>query len=214
MKSSSHQLTATGSRKVVDLEYVETSNMPVTKSLGKLQKNLKSKGKSHVHPNGRKHQQLTRATIRESNIAAKKQEFQKRKSYELARVKYLQDVTNSETFKERDTFSLEETVIFLQEFIQRDNEELEELKKNRRSNRPPSNRQLLLQQKYEREMEEFKKGFLCPDLTDKHNVTLLRNWNGSFGGLNAFKTIRVNSEAKQVIGGNTSFTMNTDVDMQ
>ncbi|CAR28602.1 hypothetical protein ZYGR_0S02360 [Zygosaccharomyces rouxii] len=188
--------------------------MPVTKSLGKLQKQMRSKGRSHVHPNGRKHKQLTRATIRESNIAAKKQEFQKRKTYELARVKYLQEVTNSESFKERSTFSLEETAVFLQEFIQRDNEELEELKKNRRSNRPPSNRQLLLQQKYDREMEEFKKGFLCPDLTDKQNVVTLRNWNGTFGTLNALKTIRVNNEGKQMIGGNTSFTMNTDVEMQ
>lgn len=191
-----------------------TFDMPVTKSLGKLQKNLRSKGKSHVHPNSRKYQQLARATIRENNIAAKKQEFQKRKSYELARVKYLQEVTNSESFKDRSTFSLEETSIFLQEFIQRDNEELEELKKNRRSNRPPSNRQLLLQQKYEKEIEEFKKGFLCPDLTDKYNVITLRNWNGTFGALNALKTIRVNNEGRQVIGGNTSFTMNTDVDMQ
>lgn len=188
--------------------------MPVTKSLTKIQKKLRNSGKAHIHPNGRKFKQLTRATIRENNITTKKQEFQKRKSTELARVQYLQQVANSESFKDKTTFTLEEIAVFLQEFIQREYEELDELKKNRRPNRPPSNRQLLLQQKYDREMEEFKKGFLCPDLTDGHNVTTLRNWNGTLGSLNALKTIRVNIEGKQVVGGNTSFTVNADVDMQ
>ncbi|CDF91071.1 probable TMA16-Protein putative involved in cytoplasmic ribosome function [Zygosaccharomyces bailii ISA1307] len=188
--------------------------MPATKSLSKLQKNLRSSGKSHVHPNGRKYQQLARATLRENSLAAKKREHQKRKSYELARVKYIQDLINSEPLKDKKIFSYEELSSFLQDFIQRDNEELEELKKNRRKNRPPSNRQLLLQQKLDREMEEFEKGFLAPDLTHEKNVTTLRNWNGSFGSINSLKTVRVNNKGEQVIGGNTSLTMEEDVEMQ
>lgn len=188
--------------------------MPATKSLSKIQKNLKSSGKSHVHPNGRKYQQLARATLRENSLAAKKREHQKRKSCELARIKFVQDLINSDSLKDRTDFSHEELTAFLQEFIQRDNKELKELKKNRRKNRPPSNRQIMLEQKLDREIAEFEIGFLAPDLSDEKNVTILRNWNGTFGSINSLKTIRLNRKGEQVIGGNASFTPGEDVEMQ
>lgn len=190
--------------------------MPLSKSLSKIQKNLKSGGKkTTVHPRGRKFQQLARGTLRESKIAAKKKAHNERRSNELARIKYIQDVINTESFKNKNTFDHQETAVFIQQFISRDDEELEELKKKRRSNRPPSNRQLILQQKRDLELQEFDKGFLCPDLTDEKNVKFLRNWNQSFGLMSTLKLVRINSKGQQVIGGNTKpAAETTDVEMR
>lgn len=190
--------------------------MPLSKSLSKIQKNLKSGGKKPtVHPRGRKFQQLARGTLREGKIAAKKKAHNERRSNELARVKFIQDVINTESFKDRATFDHKEVAVFIQQFISRDDSELEDLKKKRRQNRPPSNRQLILQQKRDSEIQEFERGFLCPDLTDEKNVTFLRNWNNSFGLMSTLKLVRINSQGDQVVGGNSQPAVNTaDVEMQ
>lgn len=174
--------------------------MPVTKSLGKIQKGLKGK-KFTVHPKGRKFQQLNRATLREEKIALKKKAHNEKRSHELARMTFIQSAINSDSLKGKKVFTYEDTAVLIQEFIARDDDELNELKAKRRSNRPPSGRQLLLQQKRDLEMEEFKSGFLCPDLTDEDNVVFLRAWNQTFGGLSTLKLIRVNVDGEKVLGG-------------
>ncbi|CCF55830.1 hypothetical protein KAFR_0A03950 [Kazachstania africana CBS 2517] len=180
--------------------------MPVSKSLSKIKKNLKSKGKKPtLHPDGRKFKQLTRATLRDEKISARKRAHNERRSNELARVKFVQDVINSESFRDRATFDFDTIVIFIRQFIERDDDELNELIEERRANRPPSNKQLILQSKKNLELEEFAKGFLVPDLTTEQNVTFLRNWNGDFGSMSTLKLIRVNSDGKQVVGGTTQY---------
>lgn len=190
--------------------------MPLSKSLSKIQKNLKSGGKKPtVHPNGRKFQLLARGTLRENKLAAKKKAHNERRSNELARVKFIQDVINSDSFKDRPTFDFKETAVFIQQFISRDDAELEDMKKKRRQNRPPSNKQLILQQKRDSEWQEFEKGFLSPDLTDEKNVKFLRNWNQSFGLMSTLKFVRITSQGDQVVGGNTQPAVNNaDVEMQ
>lgn len=189
--------------------------MPVSKSLSKIQKGLTGGNKKHtVHPRGRKFHKLTRATLRENKIAAKKRAHNERRSNELARIQYIQDVINTETFKNQESFTHEETAVFIQQFISRDDQELEELNKKRRANRPPANKQLLLQQKRDLEMEEFRSGFLCPDLTDQKNVIFLRNWNHTFGSLSTLKLIRINDKGEQVHGGSKPTNVGKDVEMQ
>ncbi|CAI2028984.1 hypothetical protein SEUBUCD646_0H02840 [Saccharomyces eubayanus] len=177
--------------------------MPVTKSLSKLQKNLSKKGKSvAVHPKGRKFERLVRATMREDKIAIKKKLHNDKKIHELTRVKFIQDVVNSNTFKDQPIFDHAHTREFIQSFIERDDVELDELRSKRRSNRPPSTRQVQLQQRREQELKEFRGGFLCPDLSDAKNMEFLRNWNGTFGLLNTLRLIRIDDKGKQVLGGN------------
>lgn len=190
--------------------------MPLSKSLSKITKNFKSGGKKPtVHPRGRKFQQLNRGTLRESKIAAKKKAHNERRSKELARVKFIQDVINAESFKDKMTFDHHEAAVFIQQFICRDDEELEEMQKKKKDNRPTSNKQLILQQKRDSEMQEFEKGFLCPDLTDEKNVKFLRNWNQSFGLMSTLKLVRINTDGVQVIGGNSQPAAgSTDVEMQ
>lgn len=190
--------------------------MPLSKSLSKVQKKIKGSGKQvAVHPKGRKYQQLVRATMRESKVQEKKRAHNEKRSNELARVKFIQDVIKSDSFKDKKNFSYEEAAVFIEQFINRDDPELEQFKKKQRSNRPTPNRQLLLEQKKKLEMEEFKKGFLCPDLADEQSVVFLRNWNGTFGAMSTFKMIRINNEGKQVVGGHNKFTgsENNEIEM-
>ncbi|CDO93163.1 unnamed protein product [Kluyveromyces dobzhanskii CBS 2104] len=174
--------------------------MPVSKSLGKIQKGLKGK-KFTVHPKGRKFQQLNRATLREEKVQAKKRAHTEKRSIELARMTFIQSAVNTDSLKNKEVFDFEETAVLIQEFIARDDEELNELKSKRRQNRPPTGRQQILQQKRNLEMEEFKSGFLCPDLTDAKNVIFLRAWNQTLGALSTLKLIRINSEGQKVLGG-------------
>lgn len=195
--------------------------MAHAKSLQKLQKSLKSASKKPtIHPKGRKFQQLARATLREQKLTAKKKAHNERRSNELARIKFIQDVINSPSFKERSTFEPAETAVFIRQFIDRDDEELNALIARRRSDRPPSGKQQLLQSKKNLELEEFRKGFLCPDLSDVDNVKFLRAWNGSFGSMSTLKLVRINEEGVEVVSGTkTSGTTssagdNKDVDME
>ncbi|KAH3902359.1 related to Translation machinery-associated protein 16 [Saccharomycodes ludwigii] len=169
--------------------------MPVGKSLIKVQKSI-GKNKHKVHPKGRKFAQLARASLRDSKVAAKKKAYQDQKSNALLRYKFIQDIINSNSFKEKTTFSPQELFIFIEQFIARDDEEIKDLESKKKPNRPTSNKQLLLENKRKLEKNEFQTGFLCCDLTDVDSVKALRNWNGTFGGLNNFKKIRINSKAE------------------
>ncbi|AAS50266.1 AAL100Cp [Eremothecium gossypii ATCC 10895] len=174
--------------------------MPVTKSLSKLQKGMKNKQHT-IHPKGRKLQQLNKATIRDEKIQTKKRAHNEKRSNELARVKFIQDAINVEQLKEQLTFTHEQCLLLIREFIGRDDDELEELKKKRRANRPPTSRHQLLEAKKRLELEELRTGFLCPDLTDADNVAFLRRWNGTFGALATLKLVRINERAERVVGG-------------
>lgn len=113
------------------------------------------------------------------------------KTVELLRYSYIQELILSEDLADEKVFSREDIAKFIEMFIGRDDEEINELKKAKRSNRPTSNRQLLLEQKKKKENQEFVIGFLAPDLTEEHTVTALREWNGTFGALNNVKKIRL-----------------------
>ncbi|AET38110.1 Tma16p Ecym_2377 [Eremothecium cymbalariae DBVPG len=187
--------------------------MPVTKSLPKLQKNMKGK-KQTVHPRGRKFKQLVKATLREEKVQNKKRSYNQKKSSELTRIKFVQDIINTDDMKNVETFDNKMTLVIIDEFINRDDHELNELISKRRANRPPTNRQQMLENKKNVELEEFKTGFLCPDLTDAKNVSFLRNWNGTFGALSTLKLIRLNNKGEKVVGGNNPKGQSDDVKME
>lgn len=164
--------------------------MPVGKSLLKVTKSI-GNNKHKVHPKGRKLQQLERATLRDEQLEKKKRQHADSKTIEFLRYSFLQDLINSDDLSEKQTFSVEEIAKFIDLFIARDNEELEQLKKTKRANRPPTNRQLLLEQRKKAENQEFNIGFLCPSLMEADTVEVLKKWNGTFGSLNQLKKIRL-----------------------
>ncbi|KAL6944922.1 hypothetical protein ACO0QE_002364 [Hanseniaspora vineae] len=183
--------------------------MPSGKSLLKVQKSIGDR-KHKVHPKGRKFAQLAKATLRDSRVAAKKKAHSDQKSNELQRYSFIQEVIKSDSFKDKDVFTPEELIVFIEQFIARDDEELDQLKAKRRADRPPANKQMLLEQKRKLEDHEFVVGFLAPNVTDASTVKALRNWNGTFGGLNACQKIRITKHGD--ITGEKSSTKDVAMD--
>lgn len=168
--------------------------MPAIKSLSKANKIIQ-KAKGAIHPKGRKLKQLNRASLRETKLVEKKQKFIEKREAELQRVAFLQQAIKNRDYQE--TFSLDEIKLFIDAFISRDDEEIEQLVHERRKGRPPTNRQLLLENKRKHEQSEFDSGFKVPDLTNAKSVEALKAWNGTFGGLNTVTFVHIarNSDA-------------------
>lgn len=162
--------------------------MPVVHSLSKVQKTIQ-KSKGAMHPKRRKFKQLNRATLRESKINKKKVEHLERKENEMQRVLFFQEAVNSRP--EQMFFPLEEVKLIIETFLSRDDEEIEELQSKRKKNRPPTNRQLLLENKRKLEASEYASGYLIPNINDEKSLKFLRGWNGTSGGVNQVKYIRI-----------------------
>ncbi|ODV93037.1 hypothetical protein PACTADRAFT_5421 [Pachysolen tannophilus NRRL Y-2460] len=165
--------------------------MPLAKSLSKVQKSAKNK---NIHPKGRKFKQLNRATLREKKILDKKAKHSEKKENELLIVNYIKEIIGQDDLKKVVSFGLNDMKVFIEAFISRDDEELIDLQNQRRPNRPASNRQLILENRKKSEIQQFTEGagFSIPDLSDVENVENLRNWNGTFGGINNVKRIYIN----------------------
>lgn len=76
-------------------------------------------------------------------------------------------------------------------YLSRHDEELAELKKQRRPGRPSSTREDLLSQFTATEEKEYDTGFWLPDMQDEDNLRMLENWNGAWTSLNTLKYVRI-----------------------
>lgn len=79
-------------------------------------------------------------------------------------------------------------------YLGRHDEELAELKSQRRPGRPSSTREDLLQQFMKTEYREYNGGFWIPDMQDEGNLRILRQWNGEWTALNTFKFVRLSRD--------------------
>lgn len=169
--------------------------MPLAHNLNKVTKNL-AKSTAQMHVKGRKFKQLSRATLRDEKITAKKLKHQEQRDKELLSVQYMKDCVNVED--EKATFTLEDMKSFLEEHISRYDDELKELKDKRRPGRPPTSRQQQLEELVKHEQQLYTNGFKIPDLSDKSTVEKLRLWNGSSGGTTAMKFIHLAKGMKEL----------------
>lgn len=76
-------------------------------------------------------------------------------------------------------------------YIQRDDDELANLKAQRRKGRPPSTDEERLTQMIDSEQREFRGGFWVPDLRDGDGRLKLEKWNGDWAGMNSLRFVRV-----------------------
>ena len=76
-------------------------------------------------------------------------------------------------------------------YLARDEEELSQLKAERRPGRPSSNREDLLKQRMQTEEREFNAGYWIPDLQDDKSLAALREWSGDWENLNTLKFVRL-----------------------
>lgn len=79
-------------------------------------------------------------------------------------------------------------------FLTRHNDELQELKAQRRPGRPPHNREIELKEIIAKEAQEYDEGFELPDLTNATNVKLLRDWQGDPQALPLFRMVRISGK--------------------
>ena len=79
-------------------------------------------------------------------------------------------------------------------FLTRHDDELQELKAERRPGRPPHKRELELKETIAKELQEYNAGFELPDLTSTTNVKLLRDWQGDPQALPLFRMVRISGK--------------------
>lgn len=149
-----------------------------------------------MHVKGRKFKQLNRATLRDQKITAKKLKHQEQKDRELSSVLFMKDCVYEEP--EKETFLLEDMKSFVERYIARHDEELKELKDQRRPGRPPTSRQLALETVTENERQMYATGFRMPDLSNKETVERLKLWNGTSGGTTIMKFIHISKDMKEL----------------
>ena len=76
-------------------------------------------------------------------------------------------------------------------YLNRDNEELLQLRAERRPGRPSSVKEDLLRQRVEMEEREYSAGYWIPKMDSEENLASLRAWSGEWENLNILKFIRV-----------------------
>lgn len=77
------------------------------------------------------------------------------------------------------------------QYLERDDETLDQLKAERRPGRPPTPKQTLLEQQRAAEQKEYEYGFWMPDMKDVTNLTKLKTWKGEWVALGQLTFIRV-----------------------
>ncbi|GMM37127.1 Tma16 protein [Saccharomycopsis crataegensis] len=163
--------------------------MPTGKTLLKVSRQS-SKSKSVMfHPKGRKFAKLNKAHLREHKLEKKKMQHIDKREHELRRTLFFQEAAENRVSDEKKSFTVEEMKLFIEAYLSRFDEELEELRDQRRPGRPASKRQDLLEDQKKKDRAEYVSGFKVPDMSDEANVENLIKWNGTIGGVNNVKVI-------------------------
>lgn len=161
--------------------------------LAKVQKHVtKKKGAkaTSLHENSRDSKRLRSAGARDDRVARLTAVRQHANKQWLDRVAFFQDRL-PETLHPLETEKIQALV---QDYLARSDEELEQLKAERRSGRPASTRQTLLEQQRNMEGKEFESGFWMPNLQDEETLTRLDGWKGDWVGLGVMRFVRVSRE--------------------
>lgn len=161
--------------------------------LSKVQKHVtKKKGAkaTSLHENSRDARRLRNAGARDDRVARLTSVREKANKLWIDRVAFFQDRL-PETLHPLEKEKIQALV---QDYLARGDEELEKLKAERRTGRPASTRQTLLEQQRKMEEKEFESGFWMPNLQDEETLTRLDGWKGDWVGLGVMRFVRVGSE--------------------
>jgi len=158
--------------------------------LAKVQKHVsKKKGAkiNSLHENSRDARRLRKAGARDDRVVRLTAVREKANRQWLERIAFLQERLPA-TLHPLPT---EQIRALVQEYLDRNNEELTQLKVERRSGRPASTRQTLLEQQLELETKEYVSGFWLPNLQDDETLIKLDAWKGDWLGLSNLRFVRV-----------------------
>ena len=160
--------------------------------LSKVQKRVtKKKGEKakSLHENSRDAQRLRRAGARDERVSRVSAVREKSNKRWIDRVAFLQDGLPDilHPLEKGQMHAL------IQGYLGRNDEELQQLQRERRSGRAKSTRQSLLEQQRATERQEYESGFWLPDLSDEETLLKLDKWPGDWSGLGILKFMRLDS---------------------
>ncbi|KAF5650513.1 TMA16-like protein [Fusarium tjaetaba] len=161
--------------------------MPTT--LHKTRKQISKKRNGVVnalHEKSRDSMRLHKAGVRDQRIEKLAAARSKKEQPLVDRVAFFQQALR---LKDRDNKGIPS-------FVHQYDEEYNEAKKARRPGRPASVKEDILKAKINILEEEYKSGFVIPDLLDNVNVNALHLWEGSWSYLTQLKWVKVNSEGQ------------------
>ena len=159
-------------------------------SLSKVQKHVKKKKGSKIsslHENSRDAQRLRRAGARDDRVARQSSVREKANKQWIERVAFFQERLPGTLHP----LGLEEIRALIEEYLDRNVDELDQLRLERRSGRPPSTRQRLLEQQKRDDEKEFESGMWLPNLQDEETIVKLDAWQGDWVGLGVIRFIRM-----------------------
>ncbi|KJX98754.1 translation machinery-associated protein [Zymoseptoria brevis] len=162
--------------------------------LSKVQKAVgKKKGGAKVnklHENSRDAQRLRKAGARDEKVSRVASHRKKENRLWLDRLEFLKD-NLPDTLHPLDLDSVKGLI---SRYLNRYDEELAQLRAERRAGRPPSTRQTLLEQQLVIESQEYEGGFWMPNLQDAESLVKLDAWDGRWLGLGNLRFVRVPKE--------------------
>ncbi|KAJ3270283.1 hypothetical protein HDV01_000398 [Terramyces sp. JEL0728] len=160
--------------------------MGTTNNKKKTLKNIK--GLDKAHPYSRKASQMKRAILRTSTMSTKDSLRQEPKQRVVDKLLWFKE-------KAGNVLPMDELREVIEEYINRNMDEIIELKKNWRQGRPKPSRLDLLENLHSKELQDFKLGFEVPDLTDSAVIDYYKAWKGDYNAISDIKIIRVKQTA-------------------
>ncbi|RGP64933.1 hypothetical protein FLONG3_9401 [Fusarium longipes] len=149
-----------------------------------------------LHEKSRDSMRLHKAGIRDQRIEKLAAARGKKEQPLVDRVAFFQQALRVKDRENKSAPELDEVQRMIHTFVHQYDEEYDAAKKTRRPGRPASVKEDLLKAKINTLEEEYKSGFIMPDLLDSHNVNILLLWEGSWSYLTQLKWIKVNSEGQ------------------
>ena len=168
----------------------------MARSLQKVQKAIAKKrgnrSTTALHENSRNAQRLRQAGAREDKLARIMNVAAKSNQVYIDRVSWFQEQLTDTV----DPINDDGVRDLVQSFINREDEELAELKAAQRPGRPPSKAEENILSRKDVETKQFNAGFWAPDIRSAEGLEKLQRWGGSWGGLNTLSFIRVKTNAE------------------
>ncbi|GAB7361397.1 hypothetical protein MBLNU230_g1450t1 [Neophaeotheca triangularis] len=158
--------------------------------LSKVSKSISKKKGSKMnalHENSRDAQRLRKAGSRDDTVAQKHSVREKANLPWLDRVIFIQDNLPGTLHP----LTVPEMQDMVERFIHRADEDLEQLKADRRKGRPPSTWQTLIEQHLHLEGKEYESGFWMPDLRDEETLQRIDGWKREWAGLGSMRFVRI-----------------------
>ncbi|KAM0554179.1 hypothetical protein ACHAPJ_006978 [Fusarium lateritium] len=171
--------------------------MPTTLSKTRKQISKKRNGVvNSLHEKSRDSMRLHKAGIRDQRIEKLAASRSKKEQPLVDRIAFFQQALRLKDRENKGAPEIDEIQRMIHSFVHQYDEEYDAIKKSRRPGRPASVKEDLLKAKINTLEDEYKGGFVLPDLLDNSNVNQLHLWEGSWSYLTHLKWVKVNSEGQ------------------